>query len=203
VIEAALAQLLAADAALQAGAPSPLPLPVGDVAPIVVGVVLGLREGDWWVPGPRERAGAVLRGVAVERLADALQGARPYRVAPGDLSPALRALHAVGLTMTHPEAAAVVHLGAGALADGAFPEALGLAALRGARVVFVLAERDLAGAPVPSQSVATGAALAAASGVRTVTVDGRDAAAVQAAVASAVVAEGPTLIVAWLPSRTP
>lgn len=203
MIDAALAQLVAADAALQAGGPSPLPLPVGDVAPIVVGAVLGLRDGDWWVPGPRERAGAVLRGVAVERLADALQGARPYRVAPGDLSPALRALHAIGLTMTHPDAAAVVHLGTGALADGAFAEALGLAALRGARVVFVLAERDLAGAPVPAQAVATASGLAAASGVRTVSVDGRDAAAVQAAVAAAVATDGPTLIVASLPSRTP
>ena len=56
--------------------------------------IAALGRGDWWVPGLRERVGAVLRDVPIERLVDGLAGARPYKVAPPTPSPALRALHA-------------------------------------------------------------------------------------------------------------
>lgn len=202
MIQAAVDRVRAAEAALLAAGPGPWPLPVGDLEAIVVGAVLALRDGDWWVPGQRERVGAVLREVPVERLVDGLAGARPWRVAPGDLSPALRALHALGLWLAHPEAGVVVHVGAGSLADGALAEALNLLALRGARVVVVVAERDLAGAPVPTQSAASAVALAAAWGVRAVAVDGREAEAVREAVAAALAADGPTVVAANLPART-
>lgn len=202
MIAAATERVRAAEAALLAAGPTPFPLPLGELEPIVVGAVLALREGDWWVPGLRERVGAVLREVPVERLVDGLQGARPWRVAPGDLSPALRALHGIGLWLTHPEAGVVVHLGTGSLADGAVAEALDLAAQRAAHVVFVVSEQSLEGAPVPPQTAASAAALAATYGVRTLSVDGRSAEAVQQTVAAALALEGPVLIAASLPSRT-
>lgn len=203
MIDGALERVRAAEGALLAAGPTPWPLPLGDLEPVVVGAVLALRDGDWWVPGQRERVGAVLRDVPVERLIDGLQGARPWRVAPGDLSPALRALYAVGLWLAHPEAGVVVHLGSGSLADGALHEAVNLASLRGARVVFVVAERDLTGAPVPPQSAADAPAVAAAFGVPTLTVDGRDAAAVQQAVGASLAGTGPSVVAARLPARTP
>ncbi|MCB9664804.1 MAG: hypothetical protein H6732_11885 [Alphaproteobacteria bacterium] len=196
----ALARLAEADEALQAQ--GTLPVGLGDLAPVVAGTVEALAPGDWWVPGPRERAGAVLRGVAIERLGDGLDGARPYRVAPVSTAPALRALHAVGLAVGQPDGAAVVHLGVGALADGALAEAFTLAALHGARVVFVLAWRPLDGAPVAVQSAADPVALAQLHGVRTVEVDTPALDAVRDAVAAARAADGPTLVLVRFPRRT-
>lgn len=193
-LDADLVTLRDADAAL----PSPVPLPVGPLAPVVVGAVRGLATGDWWVPGLRERAGAVLRGVAVEAIGDGTAGSRPYKVAPVSPTPALRALHAVGLAVATPDGAALVHLGVGSVADGAFAEALNLAALRGARVIFVVAVMNLEGAPVPRQSAASVAALAQAYGVRFVEVDGSDAGAVRDGVADARTRTGPTCVAAVL-----
>ncbi|MCB9680094.1 MAG: hypothetical protein H6733_01360 [Alphaproteobacteria bacterium] len=193
--------VLAADAALAAAGPSPFVLPVIGLEHVVVGTLRALRDGDWWVPGLRERVGAVLREVPLDRLVDGFAGARPYRVAPPTPSPALRALHAVGLALAEPDAAVAVHLGTGSIADGAFAEALNLAALRSARVVFVVGLYDLAGghgAPVPVQSAAACTALAAAYGVPTTSVDGTDAAAVRDAVAAALGADGPHVVAATL-----
>lgn len=193
-LDADLVTLRAVDASL----PSPVPLPIGALASVVVGAVRGLSESDWWVPGLRERAGAALRGVAAEAIGDGTSGSRTHRVAPASPTPALRALHAVGLAAATPEAAVVVHLGVGSLADGAFTEALNLAALRNVRVIFVVALIDLTGAPVPRQSAASVAALAAAYGVRCVEVDGRDPRAVRDAVAHAREQIGPTCVAAVL-----
>ena len=149
------------------------------------------------MPGLRERVGAVLRDVPVERLVDGLSGARPYRVAPPTPSPALRALHAVGLALAGNRV--VVHLGVGSAADGAFHEALNLAALRSANVVFLLAVMPLdEAAPVATQLAADPAALGAAFGIPTTTVSGSSVGAVRSAVATALEAGGPHLIVATL-----
>jgi TPP-dependent pyruvate/acetoin dehydrogenase alpha subunit len=193
-LDADLAALRDADAAI----PSPVPLPIGALASVVAGAVRGLTDADWWVPGLRERAGAVLRGVAVDAIGDGTAGSRAHHVAPASPTPALRALHAVGLAAASPDAAVVVHLGVGSLADGAFTEALNLAALRQVRVIFVVAVIDLTGAPVPRQSAASVAALAAAYGVRCVEVDGRDASAVRQAVSDAREQIGPTCVAAVL-----
>lgn len=189
---ATLAEAEAALAAADDGTPY---LPLGPLASIVEGTVAALEPGDWWVPGLRERAGAVLRDVPLDRVgADALL---PYGIAPAGTSPALRALHAVGLALAGDDPA-VVHLGTGSVADGAFAEALNLAALRSARVVFVVAWMDLSRAPVPEQSAAPPGKLAGAYGVSSTTVDGSDAKAVRKAVAKARKAKGPTVIVATL-----
>jgi TPP-dependent pyruvate/acetoin dehydrogenase alpha subunit len=193
--------LKAADARLATLGPTPFPLPIHGLEAVVAGAVRGLTAGDWWVPGLRERVGAVLRDVPVERLVDGFAGSRPYKVAPPTASPALRALHAVGLALAagaDATTAVLVHLGTGSVADGAFAEALNLAALRQARVIFLVALHPLEGAPVPRQSAATPAALAAAYGVPAVEVDGTDPEAVRTAVAGARGRSGPTLITARL-----
>lgn len=193
-----LETLRGADAALLGAGPTPFPLPVTGLEAVVVGAQRGLRRSDWWVPGLRERVGAVLRGVPLERLVDGLSGARPYRVAPPTTSPATRALHAVGLALAAPDRAVLVHLGVGSAADGAFHEALNLAALTGARVIFLVAVMQLEGAPVGAQLAGSVMSLGAAHGIRTTEVDGRDVAAITAAVTEARNADGPTVISAQL-----
>ncbi len=196
-IAAALARLETADAELAHLGPQPFPLPVRGVEAIVVGAVLGLRRSDWWVPGLRERVGAVLRDVPLDRLVDGFAGARPYKIAPPSDHPALRAVTAVGLALADRSAAALVHLGVGSLADGRFHEALQQASRFRARVIFVVAAHALDGdAPIGPQFSGDPAAFAAAAGVPCVTVSGRDAEAVRAAVVAARETDGPTLILA-------
>jgi 2-oxoisovalerate dehydrogenase E1 component alpha subunit len=193
----AIERIREADAVLAEAKVVPFPLPIAGLEAVVAGALLALDRGDWWVPGLRERVGAVLRDVPVERLVDGLSGARPYRVAPPTPSPALRALHGVGLALAGNRV--VVHLGVGSSADGAFHEALNLAALRHANVVFLLAVMPLdEAAPVATQLAADPAALGAAFGVRTATVSGSSVEAVRSAVATALEAGGPQLIVATL-----
>ena len=85
-LTADLTALAEADAAL-AGGSTPFVLPVAGLEAVVIGAVRGLSRADWWVPGLRERVGAVLRGVSVERLRDGFAGARPYHVAPSSPAP--------------------------------------------------------------------------------------------------------------------
>ncbi len=176
-----------------------LPLPLGSLLPVVAGALLGLPRSDWWVPGPREQIGAVLRDVPLERLTSDRAGARPYRVAPVIASPALRAIAAVGLASADPARGALVHLGIGSMASGDAHEAFNLAALRAANVVFVVAVAplDRAGSPLAQQLAATPADLARAFTLTAVDVDGADAAAVRSAVATARAAGGPHVIVAY------
>ncbi|MEZ4237283.1 MAG: thiamine pyrophosphate-dependent enzyme [Myxococcota bacterium] len=193
-----------ADAALGAddAAPFPYPLPVGELAPLVAGVTSALERSDWWLPSLRERVGAAVRGVPVDRLADARTGARPYRVVPPGSAPALRALLAVGIAhaeRAHDDRCVVVHLGVGSAADGALHEALNLAALLQPRVVFVVSVHPLDGdAPLGRQLAASPRALAEAFGIPAAQVDGSDAEAVAAAVRAVRDQAGPHLIEARL-----
>ena len=168
---------------------------VGGLEAVVIGAVRGLGRGDWWVPGPRERAGAALRGAAALRVGDPLAGARPYKVGA---SSALRALHAAGLALADPSRHVLVHLGVGSLADGSLHEALNIATLRRLNVIFCVAWRSLAGAPVPEQLACPPEALAAAFGVRSFACDGRDAGAVAGAVRDARGVTGPSMVLARL-----
>ncbi len=180
----------------------PFPVPLGAHAAVVEGALAGLRRGDWWVPSLRERAGAVLRGVDVERLADPWAGAPPYRVAPALPSPANRALVAVGLACAEPERAALVHLGIGSAAEGSFHEALNLAALRNPPVIFLVTVHPLGGAaPLGRQLGASLGALAAAFGLGHARVDATRPDAVTAAVRAARDAGGPHLVEAVLPAQ--
>jgi TPP-dependent pyruvate/acetoin dehydrogenase alpha subunit len=198
-LERALTEVRAADARLNAASPQPFPVPIGNLAAIVAGALSALQRGDAWAPGLRERAGATLRGVPDERLIDGFAGARPYHILPPSPSPASRALHAVGWATAHRDRTALVHLGVGSAADGAFHEALNLAAKFGPNVVFLVAVDPLGdGAPLGRQIHAALPALAAAFGIPSASVDGRDAAAVHDAVAAARSAGGPHLIEAKL-----
>jgi len=185
--------LLEADAALNALNPTPFPLPLGPLAPVVEGAMLGFGRKGWVVTGPRERVGAVLRGCPVERLVDGLAGARPYRLAPCSVAPGNRALHAVGLAMASGEPVLCV-LGLASAASGAFHEALNLAALCGAPVIFVVAVLAIGpDAPVGPQLAGSPAAIATTMGLGAVRVYGV-VEAVQAAVAEARAAGGPRLV---------
>lgn len=193
----AVDRLRAADAELAGRSPTPFPLPVVGLEAVVAGTVTALERGDWWLPGLRERVGGVLRDTPLDRLVDGRAGARPYKIAPPDTSPALRALHAVGLAAAGH--AAVVHLGVGSVSDGAFHEALNLAALRNADVVFVVAVHPLEGeAPLGPQVATSPAALARAFGLGVHEVDGTDVTAVHDAVRAARRAGGPHLVEARL-----
>jgi len=200
----AIARLQEADRALNAADPKPFPVPLAGLEAVVAGSVLALERGDWWVPGLRERVGAVLREVPLERIADGLKGARPYRIAPPTPAPALRALHAVGLALADREHAALVHLGIGSAADGAFHEALNLAALLRPNVLFMVAVHPLGDdAPLGPQLAASPADLARAFGIPATEVDGNDVVAVRDAVAAARSAGGPALIEARLVPGSP
>lgn len=198
-LQEAVARVREAEAELASRGPTPFPLPVVGLEAVVAGTVTALERGDWWLPGLRERVGAVLRDTPVERLVDGRQGARPYKVAPPDTSPAMRALYAVGLAASGVDRAAAVHLGVGSCADGAFHEALNLAALRSAPVIFVVAVHPLGDdAPLGPQIATSPSQLAQAFGISAVQVDGRDVAAVHQAVRQAREAGGPHLVEARL-----
>jgi 2-oxoisovalerate dehydrogenase E1 component alpha subunit len=193
-----LERLQQADAALAEHA-VPFPLPLGELAPVVAGAVSALGSGDWWVPSMRERAGAVLRGVPLDRLHDARLGARPYKVAPPSTSPALRGLVAVGLAVANPDSAVLVHLGIGSASDGAFHEALNLAALLRPHVIFLVSVHPLTGeAPLGRQLVPSPAELARTFGLPSMEIDATDMSAVHRAVAAARATPGPHLVQANL-----
>jgi pyruvate dehydrogenase E1 component alpha subunit len=194
----AIVALRDADARLSELGTTPFHLPVGGLEAVVVGAVLGSGRGDWWSPGLRERVGAVLRGVPVERLVDGFVGARPYKVVPSGSTVALRALRAVGVALAEGRRT-VVHLGIGSVSDGAFGEALNLAALTQAPVTFLVAVHPLGdGAPIGPQTAASPSALAAAYGLPTREVDGASALAVRQAVEWARTESGPVLLQATL-----
>ena len=199
----AIERVRRADEALASMQPAPAPLPVRGLEAVVAGAVTALDSGDWWVPGLRERAGAVLRGAPVERLVDGTVGARPYKVAPPGTSTVARALTAVGLAHATGQAT-LVHLGTGSTADGSFHEALNLAAALDAPVVFLVAVHPLQGAaPLPRQLHASPAKLAEAFGLAASVVDGNDANAVHDAVTAAKAALRPSLIEATLRPDAP
>ncbi|MEZ4317699.1 MAG: thiamine pyrophosphate-dependent enzyme [Myxococcota bacterium] len=198
-LEEAVRTVVSADKALNAADPKPFPVPSTGLESVIAGAVKALRAGDWWVPGLRERVGAVLRDTPLERLTDGFAGARPYKVVPPTPSPANRALYAVGLALSDRDRAVLVHLGIGSASDGTLFEALNAAALHRANVVFLVAVHPLGeGAPLGRQVAAAPAAVAAALGLQTATVSGASAQAVHDAVASALAAGGPHLITANL-----
>jgi TPP-dependent pyruvate/acetoin dehydrogenase alpha subunit len=201
--EASIATLREASRALDASGPTPFPLPVDGLEPLIAGAVSALRSGDWYLPGLRERVGAVLRDAPVDRLTDGFAGARPYRVAPPTTGPADRAVYAVGIALSDPERAVLVHLGLGSASDGAFYEGLNAARLTDAPVVFLVAVPSLeprAGLepPVARQTAAGPEALATALGIPATSVDGTDATAVHDAVHAAIALGGPHLVSASL-----
>ena len=159
-----------AENALNALGPSPFPLTMGGASAAVEQAVNAMSKRDWLVCGPRFRIAAALRGCPPERLLDPADGAKPYKLAPSTLNPADRALHAVGLAMAT-NAPVLCILGEASVANGAMTEAMNVAQLSSAPVIFFCIQRNLKDSPVTQQSAASPIALAQAYGISAVQTD--------------------------------
>lgn len=143
---------------------------------LVLGAVAGVPRSTWLLPGRRERGVAILRGCPADRLG----ASRPWRVLPPGSSPAGRA--AVGLGLALAGEKALVFLGTGSAAYGEFHGALhGIKAMGAEGLCLLLSWYEGEGPFGPQLGMAP-SALASALGLPAVQVDGRDEAAVRAAV---------------------
>ena len=176
-----------------------------------VGAVLALREQDWLFPTYRDTMAVLTRGVDPAEALSLLRGEwhcgyDPYerRVAPQCTPLATSTLHAVGLAhaarVKQADQAALVLLGDGATSEGDTHEALNFAGVWRAPVIFFVQNNSYAiSVPLSKQTAAPALAYKGVGyGVRSLLIDGNDAAAVYAAVRSALAhasaGRGPTLI---------
>jgi pyruvate dehydrogenase E1 component alpha subunit len=180
-----------------------------------VGAVLALREQDWLFPTYRDTVAVLTRSVPLAvPLAEALSllrgewhcGYDPnvYRMAPQCTPLATNTLHAVGFAraaqLKHQDQTALVLVGDGATSEGDTHEALNFAGVWQAPVVFLVQNNGYAiSVPLAKQTAAPALAYRGVGyGVRSVLIDGNDAAAVfatvRAALARAAAGHGPTLI---------
>jgi 2-oxoisovalerate dehydrogenase E1 component alpha subunit len=176
-----------------------------------IGAVAALREQDWLFPTYRDSVAIVSRGVDPVEVLSLLRGdwhcgydPNQYKVAPQCTPLATNTLHAVGLahaaTVKGEDTVSLVLLGDGATSEGDTHEALNFAAVVNAPTVFFVQNNGYAiSVPLAKQTHAPSLAHKGIGyGMRSVLVDGNDAAAVYAVVGDAVAAaargEGPTLI---------
>jgi 2-oxoisovalerate dehydrogenase E1 component alpha subunit len=176
-----------------------------------VGAVLALREQDWLFPTYRDTMAVLTRSVDPAEALSLLRGEwhcgyDPYerRVAPQCTPLATSTVHAVGLAraaqLKHEDQAALVMLGDGATSEGDTHEALNFAGVWAAPVVFLVQNNGYAiSVPLAKQTAAPALAYKGVGyGVRSLLIDGNDAAAVYATVRSALAHAagpgGPTLI---------
>ena len=112
-----------------------------------------MPKRSWVFSGTRARIGAVLRGSSVQRLADPLAGAKPYKIAPSSSHPARRCLQAIG-TAIHTQNPTLCIIADAALAQGAFTQALDLAGTHNAPIIFLVIRFPLnkEGSPLVAQS---------------------------------------------------
>jgi pyruvate dehydrogenase E1 component alpha subunit len=176
-----------------------------------VGAVFALDDNDWLFPSYRETVGTFARGVDIVEVLALFQGSwhcgfdpHRHRVAPQTTPVATQALHATGLAMAarlrHDPIVALTFFGDGAASEGDAHEAMNMAAVYQAPVVFLVQNNQYAiSVPVQEQTRASTIALRAAGyGMPGVRVDGNDVLAVYGAVRAAVErarsGNGPTLI---------
>jgi 2-oxoisovalerate dehydrogenase E1 component alpha subunit len=176
-----------------------------------VGSVFALEPDDWLFPTYRETVGTFARGVDVVDLLALFSGSwhcgfdpYRYRVAPLTTPLATQALHAVGLAMAarikSDPIVALTFFGDGAASEGDAHEALNMAAVYAAPVVFVVQNNGYAiSVPFRLQTKTSSIALRAPGvGMPGIRVDGNDVISVYGAVKTAVDrarrGEGPTLI---------
>ena len=176
-----------------------------------VGTVLALRRTDWVFPTYRDTVAVLTRGVAPAEALGLLRGTRhcgydptAHAVAPQTTPLATHAVHAVGYAYgcarLGDDTVALALVGDGATSEGDFHEALNLAGVLGAPVIFVVQNNRYAiSVPLARQ---TGAPLLAdrgiGYGIPGEQVDGNDALAVLAVVGAAAARAreggGPSLI---------
>jgi 2-oxoisovalerate dehydrogenase E1 component alpha subunit len=176
-----------------------------------VGAVFALEADDWLFPTYRETVATFARGVDIVEILALFSGSwhcgfDPYehRVAPLTTPLATQALHATGLAMAarirHDPIVALTFFGDGAASEGDAHEALNIAAVSAAPVVFVVQNNGYAiSVPYRLQTKASSIALRAAGvGMPGIRVDGNDVISVYGAVRTAVDrarrGDGPTLI---------
>ena len=176
-----------------------------------VGAVFALEPQDWLFPSYRDTVGTFARGVDIVEILALFQGSwhcgfdpRACRVAPLTTPLATHALHATGLAMAarlrHDPIVALTFIGDGAASEGDAHEAMNIAAVYQAPVVFFVQNNQYAiSVPVTQQMHAESIALRAPGyGMPGITVDGNDVLAVygatRAAVERARAGSGPTLI---------
>jgi 2-oxoisovalerate dehydrogenase E1 component alpha subunit len=176
-----------------------------------VGAVFALEADDWIFPTYRETVATFARGVDIVEILALFSGSwhcgfdpYQYRVAPLTTPLATQALHATGLAMAakirHDPIVALTFFGDGAASEGDAHEALNLAAVSTAPVVFVVQNNGYAiSVPYRLQTKASSIALRAAGvGMPGILVDGNDVVSVYGAVRTAVDrarrGEGPTLV---------
>ncbi|MDO0915187.1 thiamine pyrophosphate-dependent dehydrogenase E1 component subunit alpha [Streptomyces sp. DT2A-34] len=164
-----------------------------------VGAALALRATDWLFPTYRDCVALVSRGIdPVEALTllrgDAHCGYDPvrHRTAPQCTPLATHAAHATGLAhgerLKGADTVALALVGDGATSEGDFHEALNLAGVLRAPVVFLVQNNRYAiSVPLSAQCAAPSLAYKGIGyGVRSEQVDGNDAAAVLAVLTTAV-----------------
>ena len=149
--------------------PEPYPVSLGSLADAVEGCTLGMSKRDWIVTGPRGRVAAMLSGCSAERLLQLKDGARSYKIAPSSLSPANRALHAVGLALSS-RRPVLCFLGIASAANGSYYEALNIAALHDLPVIFALIVQPLGHTPLSPQIASPASKVAKAIGIAATTV---------------------------------
>jgi 2-oxoisovalerate dehydrogenase E1 component alpha subunit len=176
-----------------------------------VGAVFALEPADWLFPSYRDTVGTFARGVDIVEILALFQGSwhcgfdpRQYRVAPLTTPLATQALHATGLAMAarlrHDPIVALTFFGDGAASEGDAHEAMNVASVYQAPVVFFVQNNHYAiSVPITLQMHTSAIALRAAGyGMPGILVDGNDVLAVYGATRAAVErarrGEGPTLI---------
>ncbi len=178
----------------------------------VVGTAMALDPTrDWVVPSYRELPALARQGYPLDRMLAGYMGKVRYaripdgvRVLPNQVALATQLPHAVGLAwglkLQHLDSVVMPYLGDGASSEGDFHEALNLAGVTRAPVVFVLQNNQWAISTSRSvqSAVEFFSVRAAGYGFPGVTVDGNDLLAVYSAAVEAVAraraGEGPTLI---------
>jgi pyruvate dehydrogenase E1 component alpha subunit len=156
-----------------------------------IGAAFALRPEDWLVPAFRETGALLLRGLPMEQLLQYWSGdergaAFPHglRTLPIAIPVGTHMLHAVGigwsLGTSNQEAAVLTFFGEGATSEGDFNEAMNMAGVFQAPVVFVCQNNQYAiSVPYTKQTAScTVAQKALAYGMTGIQVDGNDVFAV-------------------------
>lgn len=176
-----------------------------------VGAVFALDQLDWLFPSYRDTVGTFARGVDIVEILALFQGSwhcgfdpLRHRVAPLTTPIATQALHATGLAMAarirRDPVVALTFFGDGAASEGDAHEAMNMAAVYEAPVVFVVQNNQYAiSVPIQLQTRASSIAVRAAGyGMPGIRVDGNDVLSVYGAVRTAVERDrgggGPTLV---------
>jgi len=176
-----------------------------------VGAVFALDEQDWLFPSYRDTVGTFARGVDIVEILALFQGSWhcgfdpvEHRVAPLTTPVATQALHATGLAMAAKlrgdPVVALTFFGDGASSEGDAHEAMNMAGVYQAPVVFLIQNNQYAiSVPVRMQTrAASFAQRAAGYGIHGARVDGNDVLSVYGAVRTAVerarAGDGPTLV---------